>query len=37
MDLDIKSRKKAQEPMQGIKYPRLVEEVGIKPEQYPLD
>ena len=31
----IKSRKKAQEPMKGIKYPRLVEEVGIKPEQYP--
>jgi len=30
-----KSRKKAQEPMQDIKYPRLVEEVGIKPEQYP--
>jgi hypothetical protein len=30
-----KSRKKAQEPVQGIKYPRLVEEVGIKPEQYP--
>jgi len=25
----------AQEPVQGIKYPRLVEEVGIKPEQYP--
>jgi len=21
--------------VQGIKYPRLVEEVGIKPEQYP--
>ena len=30
-----KSRKKAQKPVKGIKYPRLVEEVGIKPEQYP--
>ena len=30
-----KSRKKAQEPVQGIGYPRLIEEVGIKPEQYP--
>ena len=31
-----KSRKKAQEPVQGIEYPRLIEEVGVKPEQYPL-
>ena len=30
-----KSRKKAQEPLQGIEYPRLIEEVGVKPEQYP--
>ena len=30
-----KSRKKDQEPVQGIEYPRLVEEVGLKPEQYP--
>ncbi len=30
-----KSRKKAQEPVQGVEYPRLIEEVGIKPEQYP--
>ena len=30
-----KSRKKAQDPIQGIEYPRLIEEVGIKPEQYP--
>ena len=30
-----KSRKKAQKSVPGIKYPRLVEEVGIKPEQYP--
>jgi hypothetical protein len=30
-----KSRKKDQEPVQGIEYPRLVEEVGVKPEQYP--
>lgn len=30
-----KSRKKAQEPVKGKKYPRLVEEAGIKPEQYP--
>lgn len=30
-----KSRKKAQDPIQSIEYPRLIEEVGIKPEQYP--
>jgi hypothetical protein len=30
-----KSRKKAQDPIQGIEYPRLIEEVGKKPEQYP--
>ncbi|RLC23522.1 MAG: hypothetical protein DRH21_06930 [Deltaproteobacteria bacterium] len=30
-----KSRKKAQDPIHGIEYPRLIEEVGIKPEQYP--
>ena len=30
-----KSRKKPQEPIQGIEYPRLIEEEGIKPEQYP--
>ena len=31
-----KSRKKAQEPVQSIGYPRFIEEVGVKPEQYPL-
>ena len=30
-----KSRKKARDPIQGIEYPRLIEEVGKKPEQYP--
>lgn len=30
-----KSRKRPQEPRQGIKYPRVIDEVGTKPEQYP--
>ncbi len=30
-----KSRKKPQKPIQGIAYPRLIEEVGAKPVQYP--
>ena len=29
-----KSRKKPQEPKQGITYPRMVDETGSKPEQY---
>ncbi len=30
-----KNRKKPQDPVQGIEYPRLIEEVGTKPVQYP--
>jgi len=30
-----KSRKKAQQAKQGIKYPRIINETGSKPEQYP--
>lgn len=30
-----KSRKSPQKHRQGIEYPRVVDEVGIKPEQYP--
>ena len=30
-----KSRKKPQEPKQGTDYPRMVNETGSKPEQYP--
>ncbi|MFZ4539235.1 IS1096 element passenger TnpR family protein [Propionivibrio sp.] len=30
-----KSRKRDQEPCQGIEYPRLVLETGVKPDQYP--
>ena len=30
-----KSRKKPQEPVPGIEYPSLIEEIGVKPEQYP--
>ena len=30
-----KSRKKPQEPVPGIIYPSLIEEKGVKPEQYP--
>lgn len=30
-----KSRKKPQEPVQGKEYPMLIEEIGVKPEQYP--
>lgn len=30
-----KSRKNPQEPIKGINYPRVVNEVGKKPEQYP--
>ncbi len=30
-----KSIKKPQRPLQGIEYPRLIEEIGVKPEQYP--
>ncbi len=31
-----KNRKKPQEPKRGEKYPRIVGEVGKKPEQYPV-
>ena len=31
-----KSRKSPQEPKTGIKYPRLLSEVGNAPEQYPV-
>ena len=31
-----KSRKRPQEPKTGIKYPRLLSEVGKAPEQYPI-
>ena len=31
-----KSRKNPQEPKTGIKYPRLLSEVGKAPEQYPV-
>lgn len=30
-----KSRKSPEKPRQGVEYPRLVSEEGIKPEQYP--
>ena len=30
-----KSRKKPQAPVHGIEYPRLIEEAGVKPFQYP--
>jgi len=30
-----KSRKKPFEPVEGIEYPRIIKEVGKKPEQYP--
>jgi len=30
-----RSRKKPQLPLKGIEYPRLIEEIGVKPEQYP--
>ncbi len=30
-----KSRKKPKEPMQDVHYPRLIDEKGNKPEQYP--
>jgi len=30
-----RTRKSPKEPKPGIEYPRLVNEVGIKPEQYP--
>jgi hypothetical protein len=31
-----KSRKKPQEPVQGVEYPRVVETIGPNPEQYPV-
>ena len=31
-----KTRKSAHEPQDGVVYPRVVEEVGTKPEQYPM-
>ncbi len=31
-----KSRKKPTEPLENIKYPRVVERVGSNPEQYPV-
>jgi len=30
-----KSRKNPQELKKGVKYPRIINEVGNKPEQYP--
>ncbi|MBV5296893.1 MAG: hypothetical protein JZU64_01850 [Rhodoferax sp.] len=30
-----KTRKAEHEPLQGVEYPRLIEETGKKPEQYP--
>jgi len=30
-----KSRKKPQEPQPGIRYPRRIGEMGVRPEQYP--
>ncbi len=31
-----RSRKKPREPIEGIEYPRLITEIGKKPEQYPI-
>ena len=31
-----KTRKSAHDPQDGVVYPRVVEEVGTKPEQYPM-
>jgi len=33
----VKSRKANHEPQKGVKYPRLVQETGERPEQYPDD
>lgn len=30
-----KSRKKPQDPVDGVKYPRIIESIGKNPEQYP--
>ncbi|MGN6546695.1 MAG: IS1096 element passenger TnpR family protein [Aureliella sp.] len=31
------SRKRPHEPVQGVEYPRVVQETGVRPEQYPSE